>query len=68
MYIYVYCYKTSRGDQGPPRAVELMMMMMMVMIFKDHHLHPIYNKRDDDTDDQWHTQEFCFGGGFNKFS
>jgi len=22
-----YCYKTSRGGQGPPRAVEPMMMM-----------------------------------------
>jgi hypothetical protein len=24
-----YCYETSRGGQGPPRAVELMMMMMI---------------------------------------
>jgi hypothetical protein len=23
-----YCYETSRGGQGPPRAVEPMMMMM----------------------------------------
>jgi len=26
----IYSYKTSRGGQGPPRAVELMMMMMYV--------------------------------------
>ena len=25
-----YCYETSRGGQGPPRAVEPMMMMMMM--------------------------------------
>ena len=25
-----YCYETSRGGQGPPRVVELMMMMMMI--------------------------------------
>jgi len=24
-----YCYETSRGDQDPPRVVELLMMMMM---------------------------------------
>jgi hypothetical protein len=27
-----YCYKTSRGGQGPPRAVEPMMMMMMISV------------------------------------
>jgi hypothetical protein len=27
-----YCYETSRGGQGPPRAVEPMMMMMMMMM------------------------------------
>jgi hypothetical protein len=30
-----YCYETSRGGQGPPRAVELtttMMIMMMLMM------------------------------------
>jgi hypothetical protein len=26
-----YCYETSRGGQGPPRAVELTMMMMMIL-------------------------------------
>jgi hypothetical protein len=26
-----YCYETSRGGQGPPRAVEPMMMMMMMI-------------------------------------
>jgi hypothetical protein len=29
-----YCNETSRGDQDPPRAVELMMMMMMMMILR----------------------------------
>jgi hypothetical protein len=28
-----YCYETSRGGQGPPRAVEPMMMMMMMIIY-----------------------------------
>jgi hypothetical protein len=27
-----YCYETSRGGQGPPKAVEPMMMMMMMMM------------------------------------
>jgi hypothetical protein len=27
-----YCYETSRGGQGPPRAVELTTMMMMIMM------------------------------------
>jgi hypothetical protein len=27
-----YCYETSRGGQGPPRAVEPMMMMIMMMM------------------------------------
>jgi hypothetical protein len=26
-----YCYETSRGGQGPPRAVEPMMMMMIIL-------------------------------------
>jgi hypothetical protein len=25
----IYCYETTRGGQGPPRAVESMMIMMM---------------------------------------
>jgi hypothetical protein len=29
-----YCYETSRGGQGPPRAVELTMMMMMMTMMK----------------------------------
>jgi hypothetical protein len=31
-----YCYETSRGGQGPPRAVELTMMMMNIIILWDH--------------------------------
>jgi hypothetical protein len=27
-----YCYETSKGGQGPPRAVEPMMKMMMMMM------------------------------------
>ena len=27
-----YCYETSSGGQGPPRAVEPMMMIMMIMM------------------------------------
>jgi len=26
-----FCYETSRGGQGPPRAVQPMMMMMMTV-------------------------------------
>jgi hypothetical protein len=29
-----YCYETSRGGQGPPRAVEPIMMMMMMIILR----------------------------------
>jgi len=27
-----YCYETSRGGQGPPRAVELMRIMIMMIL------------------------------------
>jgi len=32
-----YCYKTSSGGQGPPRAVEPMMMMMTIYCYSAHH-------------------------------
>jgi hypothetical protein len=30
-----YCYETSRGGQGPPRAVELMIIINTYSLFKN---------------------------------